>query len=424
MAHRLYRSSTTTATTRRSPDGLGWPGWARQAKERCLGLLGRSASPRAIATKLAIWVAGLAMALAGLGMTNALATGSSVASGGQGAPVAASTVAQSTVAAYYQLAPGLVAAGQSQTEGAYLARNCGGVCTTYSAASAEQLLPAWRWNSSMSMTSEPGAFDVTGQMLVVLAEVMFIFASWIWSVILAVLSWALGLSIVQSMGQPINSAYQSVTSNLSNSGIWAVLGFGAIVGGLWLAFKGKLTRAFSMAVAVIVPLGALLAMSSIVGSHPGKGASVAGSPAWIAARGETMLEQVSGSLISPLQGISGVDGGNMATALTQGEAPSGSARGNAGPNCAQYDSALYSYYLYLLGQSGGAGTTNLAEVSYLWQSAMEADWATAEFGSTTAGGLISCHLLERNALTPAEEQYAIANVGSHYQWTSGVVSIA
>lgn len=269
------------------------------------------------------------------------------------------------------------------------------------------LLPAWRWGSSLQLYSNSGIggwlFNaISADILPAVASVCFVFASWIWQLMLAVIAWGLSSDVIGALGGSINAAFKGLEQNITGAGLWAIIGFGVLLVAIKSLLRGQVSKVLTLVLTFAIPTAAMWALATQIDNNPGGGASAAGTPAWIAATGTNLLQTTSAELTRPISALSG--GAVGASGIAQ-EANA------ATPNCAQYDAALYGYYNSLASQSGaGTGMAALDDISYLWQSALETDWESAQFGSTTGGSRIVCHQLERNANISAQEQQAIAEV--------------
>lgn len=390
----------------------------------------RPASTRLFAAKLLIWGAAIAVVLVGVQLSGIGAAHHQAA-----APAPAASAAKSRSLAAGPFAPLIAAAGPAPSAPASGASSAaynklravtcpnaaGGVCEYgsgvvekngkyYTKAEIQNLdkaiglLPAWRWGSAVQLYSNTGIggflFNaVSDAILPALASACFVIASWIWQLLLAIIAWGLSANIIGALGGSINEAFKGLADNLTNAGLWALIGFGVVLVSLRTLLKGNVTRVLTLVLTFVLPTATMWALASSVGNTKGSGLNAPGTPAWIAATGTNMLQTVSSELTRP---ISALKGSSSAAAVANNQS-------SLVPNCAQYDAVLYGYYNSLVNQSGaGGGLTALDDVSYLWQSAFESDWEIAQFGSVANGTRMVCHQLERNANISPQEQQAIA----------------
>jgi len=184
-----------------------------------------------------------------------------------------------------------------------------------------------------------------------------------------------------------------------------------------------------MVLVVIIPLATLFAMANALNRSNDPNVVPAGSPAWVALKGSSFVDTISGELAT------GFGAWSIGAGTTS---PSSS---TAVPSCAAYISALYDqYYAYsnklvssgaatngvtdsawnsAIGSQGGvqlksASTTGLTTVSYLWQQAFLNNWIDAQYGSIQNGSSAACHQLESNAGITPGEQYALMVVAGKY----------
>lgn len=380
-------------------------------------------SPTSRLLQLAVWVLLAALLVTGVALGQ---------SGSPGAPTptsASATTATAPLAAPTSIVLADPATAQpadttSQLLCKYTPGGCDGKANNPDAPL--NLLPAWRWSGATGIGGHSMGFwqYITGGLLMGIAALMFALAGFLWWVLLAVLRFALSLTIVQMTAHSINSgAYTLGKAILQSPVIWVLfaVGLGALVRA---GMKGNLPKILAVIVAFAIPLGALQMITLAASTDKVKtggttgtygdaagDAIPAGSPAWIAFRGNKLVDTISTDLGTGFGALSATSASSQATTI--------SADGTASPNCDSYIAGLNATYLKAQGLdpnatvAGQVQSGSLASVSYLWKIAFLDSWTVAQFGNTIDGARIACHRLEQQAgITPAE-QLAIAQANGY-----------
>jgi hypothetical protein len=322
--------------------------------------------------------------------------------------------------------------------------DCSQGCVANYTSDPQALLPAWRW-SSASFTSSPGDVpNVGSDIMYGLAGILFSISSFFWKLLLALFNWALNMDLISSAAKHINDGFLAFARSITGSGVGVIaliLFFGATIA-VRQMLRGRVTKAISTGLIMIIPLAALWAMTGITASGA-KGTLPKGSPAWIGVTGSNLVSSVGNELATGFGSWSGITNSPVVTGSSAGA-----------PSCTAYSSALYDqYYAYsnaatqsgtvpsgvnaaswasyvksqgLSSQLSTVNSTGLTTVSSLWQQAWLSPWVDAEFGSASQGSNIYCHLLEYEAGVPASEQYALLGISGTYDgrnYTSGPTKI-
>lgn len=298
------------------------------------------------------------------------------------------------------------------------------------------LLPAYRWKQANSMTNTYGTKDaVNGNTFYSgIAQLLFMFAGFIWFLLLELIRLALQLDPLfsNSVGKEVNNLFYGISSGVTAGFVWFACVATVLVAMITpLRSKGA-PSIMSVIVMVMLPLGTLWAMTTA--SDPTIKEIGVGSPVWFGRQGVMMIDQTTGF-------ASDVMSNAMGAAKLQ--SIDGAGGGAAVPNCAAYNGALKSSFKQawdtdaarpnkdaaakeaklvspvaanpvsdLQGaQHTGAGT--LISLSNLWESAYVPQYIAAEFGGARGGWDIYCHYMERDTGTSAAEQATIGAAASY-----------
>jgi hypothetical protein len=310
------------------------------------------------------------------------------------------------------------------------------------------LLPAWRWGTAVATldntygvedaTNSNIIFDMTGRLLLGLSGLL-------WVVLLGLARLAMLLSPLasDSVGEVVNRTFSAVGSGVSRGLIWI-----PIVGALLFALIGPVrtkgaASTSSLIILLALPLGMLWGMMTAVDvkttrvAIPGsvdpadpsgdtplyKTTSISGigvgSPVWIARTGTSMIDSLSGLVVS------GIGDGFIQERLSPLTSQSGQA---TSPSCAAYTDGMRGAYDLSWNNSTMAATdassATMQTFSDLWMSTMGTNWVRAQFGgggsqfgvatgSTAYGWKIWCHMLENNRDTPIGVQARIGAAGGY-----------
>lgn len=279
-----------------------------------------------------------------------------------------------------------------------------------------RLLPAWRWRSGTSDLYATYGFTegISQHPLNAVAGLFFALAALVWWVILGVLNLALSLNFFDDVRvqEAINSMVAALGSSLWASGlVFAVLAFGFILV-ITRAIKGQLSSVFTVVLGVLLPLAALVFITSQAsdsgGSNPGR---VVGSPVWIA---NTGLGLVDGTATAASVGLVAMSDAAESLAASGRS----SAYANLTPSCVAYKNALYDTFrgTGTIGQGGGDALRNrgsLETVSQLWEQSVEANWRIAQFSNAQPGERIYCHRLEQTSGVAPAEQASVGIVAGY-----------
>ncbi len=312
------------------------------------------------------------------------------------------------------------------------------VATKYGQQGCERgLLPAWRWRSAATeLTTDFSRFDTAANALHVLSRTLLLFAGFLWSMLLAVLEWALTADLALHSHGMINSLYLVTADAVTNSALVPIIILLLIVGVARSALRSDTRRVIGAVVTAALFLGAIHALADRAAEEPATTFSVcdrivsdqqravcneqlssrpsappAGSPGWFAWQGVTWADTITHELVEPFTATDGFLSFQGAHAPTN----------RSDISCAAYVDGLYHYHAATTGLDGGFisafGARNsegmLRLASRLWESGYLSYWKLAQFGvGSDAGEDASCFLLETNARVHPGEQQVFAN----YAW--------
>ena len=312
-------------------------------------------------------------------------------------------------------------------------------CATKYTSNPQELLPAWRWGEATGLYSAPGVVSQVApgvSLFVMLSQLGFALAGWVWAILLAILDWALNMSLVESSAHAINHGFSAIAGAILNSPVIAVVLF---IGFLYVArllLRARVGKVLSVILVVVIPLAALYGLTNALAPSGTAGSIPKGSPAWVATTGTNFVNTIGSELATGFGAWSSFNNSNAVTASQSG----------TNPTCSSYSAALYDqYYAYAkagvaasAGAAGSQGITptswatfqaasatanqlqtvsssGLTTVSILWQKSYLPLWVDAQFGSDSQGDLMYCHLLENNAAVSGDEQHQLLLISGKYQ---------
>lgn len=339
-----------------------------------------------------------------------------------------------------QSVPGLVSAADEDAP----VETCNEACLTLASryqGHEVDLLPAYRWKQSNSMTNTYGVEDVDGVFFSSIAQLLFMLAGFVWWLLLELIRLALQLDPLfsNSVGKEVNNLFYGISSGVTAGFVWFACVATVLVAMITpLRSKGA-PSIMSVVVMVMLPLGTLWAMTTA--ADPTKDVIGVGSPVWFGRQGVMMIDQTTGFASDVMSDAMGA---------TKMKSIQGAGASGNGPSCAAYNSALKNAFQAawatdaarpnedaaakktvldspvtpdpvsnLRGaQHTGAGT--LVSLSNLWESAYVPQYIEAEFGGEKAGWDIYCHYMERDTGTSAAEQATIGAAAVGYPATGAV----
>lgn len=283
-----------------------------------------------------------------------------------------------------------------------------------------ELLPAYRWHSVMSAPEDLGTFDGPQKVMGVINDLGFAFAGWLWGLLLQLTNWALTIDTVTSFADGINGFFASSWGGLEASGLPLVIGMLVMAMATLRAARGKLNESVRMAISAFLVLALLQGLGGLA-SQPKQEAHTpgytpvasadpadrlpAGSPAWLAVKGNQYVNQIAFSTSSVF---------GAGDALT-GEVQAGSAwamdAGTGGATCSGYVQRLYDAFqdrMALEGPAAQAAAPSLTMISFMWQRSMYDSFVVSGWSVPEEGARVACHYLERAKNVPAERQLEIA----------------
>jgi hypothetical protein len=271
------------------------------------------------------------------------------------------------------------------------------------------LLPINRWNSAASNLTIGGTSiisavtNVASTGLTTIAILLFTLASFTWSLIYDVMQFALTHDLIQSASQQINAGFQAIGTGILAPGLVVVLIFFVIFSIAMSVLKGNNKfKLVSTLLALIIPIAAIQALTTLASSGSASGTVPTGSPAWIASKGLGMADAISSGFASEVSSVTPTMGSQ---ALSD----------SSDPSCEAYVETLYADYdaatkataaqaTTVGGLPSTEGTTTMSAISALWETGYLDDWMTAEFSNSINGERLYCHYLDANSVTQDEQQ--------------------
>lgn len=292
-------------------------------------------------------------------------------------------------------------------------------------------LPAWRWRSiDLDVDTSGGIFNISGsfkQIPVMIAELVFWLANWVWSVLLAVLKFGFAADeLIKPATPAINAGAAFIGGKLFYMAILfaAVLGW-RVVRTILRPNKGGTAELVRTGAIFILAFGMLaMVTTNAVKAHqnyPGNGGEqlqVSGTLPWMA----NEILDIADSATAPLAGV--VTGVTRRDSKTADEVINGSdvtdlSPGNGtGTNpgvttCVNYTNAMYDTYA-----EAPDNERVLIVLSRLWENTFYDSWRAAAFGYPVnfrqAGGnmynsnipeRVMCHFAEAvNDISPQDQQ--------------------
>lgn len=299
-------------------------------------------------------------------------------------------------------APHLLAAG-SQVSGGSNVLTQRGLGSSYTQATAINLLPAWRWQAPGMLYSSLGVTDAIASGMTFVASIVFIAASWVWWVTLTLINLSASNTLINSTATIINAGAAQLGKEINASGlVFLVLAVAAVTVVLAL-MKGRGVQALRAGVAVLLIVG-FLEVTTLAAAKATSSSSIPkGSPAWVAQQSDKLVSDVGGAL------------GSGFGVLGRGSLGATFPNGGLHPSCSSYTQALYAQYDAYSNTKSTTGFTGFGSgggaqvvTSYLWQQAFLNNWIGAQFGQTTDGYRMFCHQMETSAGIPASQQLAVA----------------
>ena len=282
----------------------------------------------------------------------------------------------------------------------------------------EELLPAQRWSSATRLftnyRSSWSATDAFGSLASAAASFLFTMSSWVWGLLVALLTFALTLNVAGTAGDLINDGFTGMANSIVASGVFGLL----VAMALLLVVKSILTVRLGQALRIVamtlIPIAALSAIAAA--TEPGAGARATMSPAWIAETGVGFVDEL---------GVA-IGGGFGLASFDQSASRIEALPDNDG--CQEYVANLYAYYdsasadrydeldRSMLARAGidttprsNASRQLVANTSSLWQSSFYQQWVEAQYGLPEYGHHVACHQLESQARISPSEQKNIAD---------------
>ena len=342
-----------------------------------------------------------------------------------------------------QSVPGLVSAADEDAPEEICNEACLTLASRYQGHEID-LLPAYRWKQANSMTNTYGWKDGGNVFFSAIAQLLFMFAGFVWWLLLELIRLALQLDPLfsNSVGKEVNNLFYGISSGVSAGFVWFACVATVLVAMITpLRSKGA-PSIMSVVVMVMLPLGTLWAMTTA--ADPTKDVIGVGSPVWFGRQGVMMIDQTTGFASDVMSDAMGA---------TKMKSIQGAGAGGSGPSCTAYNGALKNAFQAawatdaarpnedaaakktvldspvtpdpvsnLRGaQHTGAGT--MVSLSNLWESAYVPQYVAAEFGGEKAGWDIYCHYMERDTGTSAAEQATIGAAAVGYPATPNVTKL-
>jgi hypothetical protein len=324
---------------------------------------------------------------------------------------------------------GLLAAGSSDG-GCQTVESCTeNLAARYQGRELE-LLPAFRWANSGSLSDTYGWQDIGLGMMSGVGQLLLSMAAWIWWLLLGLVSLGARMDPLfsNSVGVRVNTLFYGISQGVSAGFVWAACVASVFVSILApLRSKGA-PSIISVIIGFAVPLGLMWSMTTA--ADPANTTVATGSPVWFGRQGVEMVDGITGFATDQMnRSLSGV---------IVNDSIAGSAS-SVSPSCAAYNGALHNTFtrawgsdvvagdnvtrttVTLPGQpaidrstgvvqlqsNGKAGSGTLIAASSLWETAYLPQWIAAEFGQVPLAYRVYCHYMERERGTSGPEQATI-----------------
>ena len=314
-------------------------------------------------------------------------------------------------------------------------------CQQYLAARYQgrelELLPAFRWANSGTLTDTFGWQDISLSVMSGIGQLLLNIASWIWWLLLGLVSLGARMDPLfsNSIGVRVNTLFYGISQGVSAGFVWFACVASVLVS-IFAPLRGKgAPSIISVIIGFAVPLGLMWSMTTA--ADPANTTVATGSPVWFGRQGVEMLDGVTGFATDQMnRGLSGV----IINDTISGTASSVS------PSCGAYTSALHNTFttawgsdvvgnsdsvprtmVTLPGQTaldpktgvvqlqsnGKAGAGTLIAASALWETAYLPQWIAAEFGQVPLAYRTYCHYMERERGTSGPEQATIGVIAMY-----------
>jgi hypothetical protein len=316
-------------------------------------------------------------------------------------------------------------------------------CEDYLAARYQgrelELLPAFRWANSGTLTDTFGWRDIVPGIMSGIGQLLLNIAAWVWWLLLGLVSMGARMDPLfsNSIGLRVNTLFYGISQGVSAGFVWFACVASVLVS-IFAPLRGKgAPSIISVIIGFAVPLGLMWSMTTA--ANPSNTTVATGSPVWFGRQGVEMLDGVTGFATDQMnRSLSGV---------IINDTISGTASG-VSPSCGAYTSALHNTFtkawgsdvvrttnsdsvqrtvVTLPGQTalnpatgvvqlqsngkGGAGT--LIAASALWETAYLPQWIAAEFGQVPLAYRTYCHYMELERGTSGPEQATIGVIAKY-----------
>lgn len=291
------------------------------------------------------------------------------------------------------------------------------------------LLPAHRWRGNTHLYASYGFTDIQESGMNVIASSLFLFAGWMWALLLTGLEAVLAFNVFSSrVGRIVNEQFAYIGGAFVSSGlvlIPIVLGLLYAVG---RALRGDHAGTVTTLMGALLPIALLLALVNLTDpprdgvdkddyQAPGAGhvyTPTAGGPVWIAQTTVGLLDDLAGQF-------------GTAFGAANGSAISQPGYALLNPSCVNYTNALYGTFGHWRsgrGEESGSwlakgnpadtkAAGGLAVVSRLWERTFLTQWATAQYGNSRSGARIYCHQLDAQNGVPRAVQVEVGNAAGY-----------
>lgn len=317
-------------------------------------------------------------------------------------------------------------------------------CTDYLAGAYKgrelELLPAFRWANSTSLSDTYGWKDIDLSIMSGIGQLLLSLAAWVWWLLLGLVSLGARMDPLfsNSIGVRVNTLFYGISQGVSAGFVWFAC-LASVLVAIFAPLRSKgAPSVISVIVGFAVPLGLLWSMTTA--SDPANTTVQTGSPVWFGRQGVELLDGITGFATDQMnKSLSGVIvndtvGGNSA---------------GLSPNCAAYSGALTTTFtkawssdvvtssdnvtrstsplptlpgqkpadpttgVVELQSNGRAGSGTLIAASSLWESAYLPQWIAAEFGQVPLAYRVHCHYMELDRATSGPEQATIGVIAMY-----------
>lgn len=273
-------------------------------------------------------------------------------------------------------------------------------------------LPINRWGGSQPVSAcDSGGFfsaiaNAPCKMTQKLASLLYIAASFVWTIAYGAVSLASKVSFVEggvlsgALSATSNSLFSALQGSLVATGVFALAVCVVFIQAFRRVVSGKQTGVFRVVLLSFLPLVALMTMATAVAKEGDDPGSVTGSPVWIANKGLGAVSDITGGLVTSIGKV---------TEFGTVESPSN----QTATSCQAYTSALDSVRTSLEDEKD-MSVGNEAMLSEFWMTSYMQPLVESQFGSgDLEANRVWCHLYESENSVPRAVQVELGQLAGY-----------